>query len=177
MITRFIEQETAIYAALTELKQTGHGDHVQHLGQQEICALKELSALLASLKLVTQTLSSDSECTISSVHPLKHRLLENLKMATITSTAVRAARESIIANFQPRYSDEDSDLLLQEACILDPRFKATPHLSLAERKYLATHLISHCIHLNQEQPTLTPDVDPDVSMLVVDAERDQSNSE
>ena len=145
MINRFLEQRTAIYAALEDLKTQS----VHHLDESQIKALRELSGLLRPFKLATQTHSADKACTISSVHPLKHKLLEQLRSAQVTCDAVKKAKNAMIADLNTRYNDATSDLMLQEACILDPRFKSVPHLSPAERKHLVTYLVSHCMSLEQ----------------------------
>jgi hypothetical protein len=175
MINRFLEQQTAIYAALEDLKKDGHAENIQHLEHSEVKSLRELSSLLAPFKLVTQTHSSDSECTVSSVHPLMHKLLEQLKAAPITCNAIKPAREAMIANLQTRYNDEASDVMLQEACILDPRFKSAPHISAAEKRYLATHIVSHSMSLHECMTNASSDsevIDVDVDSPVVEVDAD-----
>lgn len=148
MIQRFLEQHDTIYLALVQLKPDEESDVRRALSACHIKILDELRNVISPFKLVTELMSSETDCTISSVHPTKHKLLKQLKEAKITSCAVIQSRNTIVVDLSKRYTDDDSDMLLKEACFLDPRYKNLPYLPESEKKSLHQHIISHCTLLH-----------------------------
>lgn len=146
MIERFIEQYEAINLALLEVKED-----TSDLQACDLKALKELVLILKPFDTATVAMSTQSKCTISSVHPLKYALLASLRQAPITNALVKAARDTMVVNLNSRYADGDSDILLQEASFLDPRYKTMPYLQKTERDKLHEYIVSHCIHFDTHQ--------------------------
>lgn len=149
MVERFLEQYEAVHMALLELRPEDD-ELSSSVASCDKKALKELTCVLQPFMAITEAMSSESKCTISYVHPLKHTLLAKLKKAVITSSAVKDARDAIVVNLQSRYNDEDSDILLKQASLLDPRFKTMPYLTDSERKFLLEHVTSHVIHITSK---------------------------
>lgn len=147
MIVRFLEQHDVIHLALYQLKPDSSDELRVALGGCSIRVLEEISDLLKPFKLVTEIMSSETQCTISSVHPTKFKLLRQMKELNVTSSVASKSRDAIVADLNKRYNDESTDMLLKEACFLDPRYKNLPYLSDNERLNIKEYIISHCAHL------------------------------
>lgn len=59
--------------------------------------------LLAPFKKVTTLISSESQCTVSLIYPMKQMLIKQLNDFTPDSRQIAAARDAIRADLEPRY--------------------------------------------------------------------------
>ena len=126
MTRRFLEQNEAIHLALLELKPDASDDVRKASAACDIKILKELCDILHPFEILTETISTETKCSISFVHSMIYKLREHLKDTELTCSAVIAVRDEMIANVNTRYCDESADTLIKEACFLDPRFKSMP---------------------------------------------------
>ena len=132
MICRFLEQQPAVYAALTSKELRGK-TNVATLNEADITAAEELQEILTPLKTATVALCEETVPTISMILPLQHQLTSFMAVKDSDTKLVKLVKEAISSNLATRYNDEQVRKHLLLAALLDPRFKLTPFLSEDEK--------------------------------------------
>lgn len=128
MITRYLEQQAAVYSALAEKDIKKNAKDLITLSDQDVTVLEDVCQVLKPLKTVTTLMSSEQQPTVSMIMPLQHTILTSMKHSDTDSTIVKDVKSAIEANFEERYSDPRLQQFLNESTALDPRFKTLPHL-------------------------------------------------
>jgi len=72
MISRYLEQQPAIYAALTSKELRGREKDLGTLSERDIASAEELVLVLTPLKIATTALCEESVPTLSMIMPLQH---------------------------------------------------------------------------------------------------------
>ncbi|XP_077384385.1 E3 SUMO-protein ligase ZBED1-like [Festucalex cinctus] len=128
MLARYLEQQAAIYSALTEKDVKKSAKELITLSDQDVTVMEDMIQVLKPLKTVTSLLSSEQQPTVSMILPLKHTILTSMKHNDTDSQIVKDVKSAIATNMEGRYSDPKIQQFLNESTSLDPRFKSLPHL-------------------------------------------------
>ena len=72
MISTYLEQQPAIYAALTSKELHGREKDLGTLSERDITTAEELVIVLTPLKIATTALCEESVPTLSMIMPLQH---------------------------------------------------------------------------------------------------------
>jgi len=128
MLPRYVEQQPAIYSALTMDKNLrSHVTGIAMLTDGEQKMAEQLIEVLKPLKTVTTLMSSETT-TNSMILPLKEMILKSILPGDEDSTVIKEAKEAIAQDLDRRYTNPDLQKYLQKATALDPRFKSLPSL-------------------------------------------------
>jgi len=134
MVERFLEQQPAVYAALTAKELRGKDKSVATLAETDISNLEELQLILTPLRTATAALCEEKVPTLSIVLPLQHRLVHDILAGSAEDTEfVKSVKRAVSDDLEKRYTDEVIHKTLIHASLLDPRFKSLPFLSDAEQ--------------------------------------------
>ena len=121
MISRILEQEEAIRNVLSADRKTSHLVPTW----QDIDVLQSLHQALSPLSDLTDILSAEKYDTVSAILPLMDLLNSKFLKEREEDTQLTAViKQKIRTDLNTRLSSYNShQLLLQAACLLDPRFK------------------------------------------------------
>ena len=134
MISRYLEQQPAIYAALTSKELRKREKDISTLSERDLASAEELVAVLTPLKIATTALCEESVPTLSMILPLQHQLLNCIMKARDDDSAlIKQVKKEVVNDFSTRYQDTCTKKDLTVATLLDPRFKSTPFLSDKDR--------------------------------------------
>lgn len=134
MISRYLEQQPAIYAALTSKELRGREKDLGTLSERDIASAEELVLVLTPLKIATTALCEESVPTLSMIMPLQHRLLNYImKEKDDDPPLIKQVKKAVVEDLSTRYQDICTRKALTVATLLDPRFKSTPFLSDKDR--------------------------------------------
>lgn len=150
MLTRYLEQQAAVYSALTEKDVKKSVKDLITLSDQDVTVLEDVVQVLKPMKTVTTLLSSEQQPTVSMVLPLKHTILTSMKHSDTDSQIVKDVKSAIATNIGGRYSDPRLQQFLNESTALDPRFKSLPHLDDPSRNEIFNSLAEKIL---QKHPT------------------------
>uniref|UniRef100_A0A3B1JJI0 Zinc finger BED domain-containing protein 1-like n=1 Tax=Astyanax mexicanus TaxID=7994 RepID=A0A3B1JJI0_ASTMX len=153
MLTRYLEQQAAVYSALTEKDVKKNAKDLITLSDQDVTVLEDVVEVLKPMKTITTLLSSEQQPTVSMILPLKHSILTAMKHSGTDSQIVKDVKSAIATNIEGRYSNPSLQQFLNESTALDPRFKSLPHLDDPSRKEIFNNLAEKII---QRHPTQDP---------------------
>ncbi|XP_034023290.1 zinc finger BED domain-containing protein 1-like [Thalassophryne amazonica] len=152
MLKRYLEQQAAVYSALTEKDVKKNAKDLITLSDQDVTVLEDVVEVLKPMKTITTLLSSEQQPTVSMILPLKHSILTTMKHTGTDSQIVKDVKSAIATNIEGRYSDLSLQQFLNESTALDPRFKSLPHLDDPSRKEIFNSLAEKIL---QKHPTQT----------------------
>lgn len=129
MVSRFIEQNTAIEAILQSKGVKKNAKDVYTLSEEDITNAASVLGILEPMKTVTTLLCCEKSPTTSLIHPLKEMLLRQLKVKDDDSSLIKSVKAAITSNLEPRYTEPETLKFLLESSFLDPRFKTMSYIS------------------------------------------------
>lgn len=129
MVERYLEQQAAIYSALTE-KNVRTKD-IANLSDQELSYAENIVEVMKPLKTITAVISTETSPSFSMILPLQTTILKSTEKNTADAPIARDMKNAIRENFQGRYDDPDLRDFLNKCTALDPRFKTLNHLDPA----------------------------------------------
>ncbi|XP_041654041.1 E3 SUMO-protein ligase ZBED1-like [Cheilinus undulatus] len=121
MMSRFVEQHTAVAATLMGDRNTRH----LVLKGSYISTLEDACKVLKPLRTFTDSLAAETRITISSLRPVLHLMASILAEEDDDSSLMKSMKCVIRQNLEERYEDPDMAKVMNNACVLDPRFKLT----------------------------------------------------
>ncbi|KAL3969495.1 Arf-GAP with GTPase, ANK repeat and PH domain-containing protein 2 [Sarotherodon galilaeus] len=134
MLERYLEQQTAIYSALTDKTLKKNVRDIVTLSDDDVRVAEEVLQLLKPLKAVTTLLSTETAPSVSMILLLKTRILQSMAPSEEDSTITRDVKTAIREDLKHRYTSPPAlQEYLHRATALDPRFKSLSHLHLALR--------------------------------------------
>ena len=140
----YLEQQTAVYSALTDKTLEKHKDVVT-LSDDDGKVAEEVFQVLKPLKMVTTLLTTESVPSVSMILPLKTRILQSMGPSEEDSTNTRDVKAAIREDLNLRYPSNVDDYF-HRSTALDPRLKSLSHLdpSLRQRTYsdLTTEIVA-----------------------------------
>ena len=145
MVERYLEQQAAIYSALTE--KTLRKENIITLSDDDVRVAEEVLQVLKPLKTVTSLLSTETSPSVSMILPLKTRILQSMAPSVEDSTITQDVKAAIREDLKPRYTSPPTlQDYLHRATALDPRFKSLSHMdpALRQKTYndLTTEIVS-----------------------------------
>jgi hypothetical protein len=93
IVERYIEQQAAVYATLVEAEVKSHLKNLSTLYDKEVGNLETLVNILQRLKIATATLCSAQYPTVSLIHPMKERIIEQLATSADDNVMITAIKE------------------------------------------------------------------------------------
>ncbi|XP_039592106.1 E3 SUMO-protein ligase ZBED1-like [Polypterus senegalus] len=134
MLERYLEQQAAIYSALTDKNLKKNARDIATLSDDDVKVAEEVLQLLKPLKMVTTLLSTETAPSVSMILPLKTRILQSMAPSEEDSTITGDVKTAIREDLKPRYTSPPTlQDYLHRSTALDPRFKSLSHLDLALR--------------------------------------------
>ena len=132
MISRFLEQQPAVYGALTSKELRGKVN-ITSLVESDISETEELVQVLTPLKIATVALCEEKVPTVSLILPLQYQLESFMADKNDDTTLIKQVKKAVLTDLSGRYSDSDVKSKLTLASLIDPRFKQVPFLSEKEK--------------------------------------------
>ncbi|XP_040192700.1 E3 SUMO-protein ligase ZBED1-like [Rana temporaria] len=147
MLERYLEQQAAIYSALTDKTLKKIVKDIITLSDDDVRVAEEVLQVLQPLKMVTSLLSTESSPSVSMIMPLKTRILQSMAPGVEDSTITQDVKTAIREDLQPRYTSPPTlQDYLHRSTALDPRLKSLSHMdpALRQRTYsdLTTEIVS-----------------------------------
>ncbi|XP_016355543.1 zinc finger BED domain-containing protein 1 [Sinocyclocheilus anshuiensis] len=150
MIERYLEQQAAVTATLLSNDVRRNVRDIDTLDGSDIRDAEDIVRLLKPLKTATTVLCDEKNPTVSLIVPLKHMIEQNMASNEEDSLTVSNIKRAILNNLSNRYTLEYSHLL--ECTVLDPRFRALPHLEKNQREDVFHRLKEKAVLLqNQDE--------------------------
>ncbi len=144
MLERYLEQQAAIYSALTDKTLKKNVKDIITLSDDDVRVAEEVLQVLKPLKTVTSLLSTETSPSVSMILPLKTRILQSMAPSVEDSTITRDVKTAIREDLKPRYTSPPTlQDYLHRSTALDPRFKSLSHMdpALRQRTY-TTEIVS-----------------------------------
>ncbi|XP_056292793.1 zinc finger BED domain-containing protein 4-like [Pseudoliparis swirei] len=146
MLERYLEQQAAIYSALTDKTLKKNVKDIITLSD-DVRVAEEVLQVLKPLKTVTSLLSTETLPSVSMILPLKTRILQSMAPSVEDSTITQDVKTAIREDLKPRYTSPPTlQDYLHRSTALDPRFKSLSHIDpdLRQRTYsdLTTEIVS-----------------------------------
>ena len=132
MISRFLEQQPAVYAALTSKELRGKVN-ITSLIESDISEAEELVQVLTPLKIATVALCEEKVPTVSLILPLQYQLTSFMAEKDGDTHLIKRVKKAVLTDLSGRYSDSDVKCKLTLASLIDPRFKVVPFLSETQK--------------------------------------------
>ncbi|XP_039516037.1 zinc finger BED domain-containing protein 4-like [Pimephales promelas] len=152
MLERYLEQQAAVYSALTE-KPLKKNKEISTLSDQDVKMAEEVLEVLKPLKTITTLMSTESTPSVSMILPLKTTVLNSMTPNEEDSPTVREIKAVITENLKNRYSACHD--FLHKCTALDPRFKALPHVDDACRDRIYNDLITEIVTMEEQSAEAT----------------------
>ncbi|PIO11965.1 hypothetical protein AB205_0034750 [Aquarana catesbeiana] len=147
MMEHYLEQQAAIYSALTDKNLKKNVKDIITLSDDDVRVAEEVLQVLKPLKTVTSLLSTESSPSVSMILPLKTRILQSIVPSVEDRIITRDVKTAIREDLQHRYTSPPTlQDYLHRSTALDPRFKSLSHMdpALRQRTYsdLTTEIVS-----------------------------------
>ena len=153
MISRIVEQEEAIIAALVDKRISKDGRSLLFT-EAERTGAEEILVVYRELKNAT-TLVSSATTTVALILPTIKKLETHLSAQEGDIAFTREIKNAVLKNLHSRYLDDKTREFLLLATILDPRSKSLTHISDAEKTKAKEILIQRLVeHDNSDNITL-----------------------
>ncbi|XP_073721603.1 E3 SUMO-protein ligase ZBED1-like [Misgurnus anguillicaudatus] len=135
MVERYLEQQVAIYSALTDnTVKNKHDGSGSRLSDQEVSFAESVVNIMKPLKTITTILSTETTPSVSMILPLKTMIMKSMERNDDDAPIVREMKNAIRENLQTRYTDTHLQDFFNKCTALDPRFKSLPHLDPAHHQ-------------------------------------------
>ncbi|XDV29349.1 hypothetical protein PO909_032486, partial [Leuciscus waleckii] len=149
---RYLEQQAAVYSALTE-KTLKKNKEISTLSDQDLKIAEDVLEVLKPLKTITTLMSTESTPSVSMILPLQTTVLNSMAPNEEDSPTVREIKTAITENLKNRYSACHD--FLHKCTVLDPRFKALPHVDDACRDRIYNNLITEIATMEEQSEEAT----------------------
>lgn len=103
MLERYLEQQTAIEAALLTKDIRKNSKDIHLLSEDDVVSAENVVKILGPLKTITTVMSDSKSPTLSMIHPLKEQLVLSLQARESDSTLVVNVKTAIQENLETRY--------------------------------------------------------------------------
>lgn len=141
MLDRCLEQQAAVYSALTEKILENNIRDIVTLSDDDVKVAEEVLQVLKPLKTVTTLLSTENAPSVSMILPLKTRILQSMAANEADSTITRDVKAAIREDLNSRYTYPPGiQDYLHRSTALDPRFKSLTYLEPALRSTVISPL-------------------------------------
>lgn len=136
MLERFLEQQAAVFSALTDNSVKKNVKSIVTLSDNDVKLAEDVVQVLKPLKTITTLMSTDLMPTVSMIMPWNQRILSSMKHSSSDSEI----NSAIAADFKERYPDTDEAPtgFLHVSTAFNPRFKSLPFLDEATNATIFT---------------------------------------
>ncbi|CAI5671917.1 unnamed protein product [Oreochromis niloticus] len=126
MMERFCEQFPAIQAAAINprIRKSIEKERLAKMGNDDLRKAEEFVVLMRKHYTSTLAVSSDKSPTCGEILPILQKLQQHYTVQEDDSAFTRSIKDNIWKDLSKRYQDADIKSFLEEATILDPRFKS-----------------------------------------------------
>ncbi|XP_039876078.1 E3 SUMO-protein ligase ZBED1-like [Simochromis diagramma] len=126
MMERFCEQFPAIQAAAIDprIRKSIEKERLAKMGNDDLRKAEEFVVLMQKHYTSTLAVSSDKSPTCGEILPILQKLQQHYTVQEDDSAFTRSIKDNIWKDLSKRYQDADIKNFLEEATILDPRFKS-----------------------------------------------------
>ncbi|XP_034040278.1 uncharacterized protein LOC117522970 [Thalassophryne amazonica] len=134
MVEQFVEQFPAIQAACLDqrLRKPMERDRLERLTDSDFEKAEEFMKCMKVLYTSTLCVSSDKSLTCSQIIPFLTKLEARYLPTDDDSMFVAAIKEKVWGDLEKRYQDKEIQNFLQEATLMDPRFKGKLGVGVTE---------------------------------------------
>lgn len=150
MMERYLEQQSAVYSAMTDSTVKKSMKNIQCLSQDDLKLAENLIKVMKTLKTVTIMMCEASSPTASMILPLKMSILNSMAQSDDDSPAVRDVKKAIRNDLEQRYIDPALQDYLHKCTALDPRFKSMRHLDDATHQRVYGALTTEIVVIIQQ---------------------------
>ncbi|XP_077094330.1 E3 SUMO-protein ligase ZBED1-like [Siphateles boraxobius] len=175
MVERYLEQQVAIYSALTDNSVKNKQDG-SRLSDQEVSFAESVVRIMKPLKTITTILSTETTPSVSMILPLKTMIMKSMEQNDDDAPIVREMKNAIRENLQIRYIDPDLQDFFNKCTALDPRFKSLPHLDPAHHQNVFDAFIAEVMSRTEQIETETTQDRPSTSQATSFAEMPESET-
>ncbi|XP_077359939.1 E3 SUMO-protein ligase ZBED1-like [Festucalex cinctus] len=138
MINRILEQQKALSEVLSQDRSTRH----LVLGYQDLDVLESVSKALGPLHEFTDALSAEDYFSVSHIKPILTLFNTTILAPKEEDTDMtKSIKKKMLEYMNSKYNDEDTQMLLDVASFLDPRYK-TQYISVNNIPIIKTRLVS-----------------------------------
>lgn len=125
MVERFLEQYPAIQAASLDprLRKPMEKDKLERLTDEDFQKAEDFIKVMKLLYTSTLCVSSEKSPTCGQILPILTKLKAHFTVAEEDTLFTSALKAKVWEDLEKRYQDEDIQNFLQEATLMDPRFK------------------------------------------------------
>ncbi|KAK1881391.1 Zinc finger BED domain containing protein 1 [Dissostichus eleginoides] len=125
MVERSVEQYHAIQAAFLDprAKKLMKRDRLEQITDEDFRRAEDFISLMRMLYTSTLCVSSDKSSACGQIIPILQKLKTHLTIKEEDSTFVATVKEKFWGDLSKRYQDHDIMAFLEEATLMDPRFK------------------------------------------------------
>ncbi|XP_036066734.1 zinc finger BED domain-containing protein 1 [Oryzias melastigma] len=126
MMERFCEQFSAIQATAIDprIRKSMEKERLAKMGNDDLRKAEEFVLLMRKHYYSTLAVSSDKSPTCGEILPILQKLQQHYTVREDDSPFTRSIKENIWKDLSKRYQDTDVQRFLEEATIMDPRFKS-----------------------------------------------------
>nr|XP_055051178.1 uncharacterized protein LOC129436907 [Misgurnus anguillicaudatus] len=125
MLERFLEQYPAIQAASLDprLRKPIERDRLARLTDEDFSKGEEFIQLMRILYKSTLCVSSEKSPTCGQILPIFQKLEKHFRVTEKDTVFVSSIKQAVWENLSKRYQGDDIRCFLEEATVMDPRFK------------------------------------------------------
>ncbi|KAL0202013.1 hypothetical protein M9458_000031 [Cirrhinus mrigala] len=156
MLERYLEQQAAVFSALTDRSIKRNIKDIVTLSDEDVKLAEDIIQVLKPMKMVATLLSTEQLPTVSMIMPLKHTILESMKVSDTDTTVVKDVKHGIVSDFINRYPESDSILVqfFHMSTALDPHFKSLPFLDETMCSNIFNSLMEKILEYHPQQEQL-----------------------
>ena len=152
MLQRFLEQQPAVYAALTSKELRGKATDVSTLSDDDIRVAQDVVELMHVMKQCTTMMCEECQPTASIIVPLKAQLISAFELNDNDSGIIKDMKKTVINDLKSRYNTVLPELQMISA--LDPRFKSLSFLGEDDRTTAYADLTQKAASLWEEKQVI-----------------------
>ncbi|KAJ8014398.1 hypothetical protein DPEC_G00039810 [Dallia pectoralis] len=124
MMERFCEQFPAIQAAAIDQRLRKPMEKLARMSNEDLRKAEEFVLLMRMHYTSTIAVSSEKSPTCGQILPILQKLRKHYTVQADDSAFARSLKENIWNDLSKRYQDDDIQAFLEEATLLDPKFKS-----------------------------------------------------
>ncbi|KAJ4946432.1 hypothetical protein JOQ06_024099 [Pogonophryne albipinna] len=150
MVERYLEQQAAVYSALTE-KALKKNKNINTLSDQDVRMAEEVIEVLKPLKAITTLMCTETTPSVSMILPLKTMLIKSMGPNEKDCPTVKEVKAAIRGSLKDRYTDPALQDFLHKCTAVDPRFKALSHMDNACREHIYNSLTTEIVAIEEQR--------------------------
>ncbi|XP_026148594.1 zinc finger BED domain-containing protein 1-like [Mastacembelus armatus] len=153
MLELYLEQQAAVFSALPDRSVKRNMKDIVPLSDEDGKVAEDIIQVLKPLNMVPALLSTEQLPTVSVIMPLKHTILESMKVSDTDPTVGKDVKSAILSDFMKTNPESDSILVhfLHMSTTLDPRLRSLPFLDETMSSNIFNSLMEKILENNPQQ--------------------------